>query len=126
MNDDLSTLMTNLSAPAPPASLKATVMARIAREADRQDAPVPSAIAPAHPGRDRVVWLSAFIGLAVVLSTVGYAWISAGTLPNVASPRLGPMSIPLIPQGTAGMAIGLGLLVYLAGLFGPLRSDSRK
>lgn len=124
MNDDLTTLMTKLSEPSPPPSLKATVMARIARDADRQDIPAAAATAPAHPRRDRLVWLWALAGLAVVVSGSAYGWISTGTLPNLASPRLGPMSIPLIPQSPAGMVIGLGLLVYLAGLFGPLRSGA--
>lgn len=121
MNDDLATLMTTLSEPAPPASLKATVMARIAREAEDRQPPSP---APARSYRDRLVWIAAFAGLAIVAGAVAYGWLEAGSLPSGMSPRVGLVTISLIPDGPSALVVGLGLLVYLAGLFGPLRSGA--
>ncbi len=126
MNDELTTVMTRLSEPPPPASLKATVMARIARDANVANAAPSVAAAPARRGRETLVWLSAVGGLALVICAVAYGWLEAGALPSAMSPRLGPTTLSLLPAGPAALVIGLGLLVYLAGLFGPLSTSGRK
>jgi hypothetical protein len=47
-------------------------------------------------------------------------------LPSFTSPLIGQGSPTLIPiQGSAVLIIGLGLLIYLAGLFAPLRPPSQ-
>jgi hypothetical protein len=126
MNDDLATVMTRLSEPAPPPSLKATVMARIARDAgDRQSAHSVSTV-PAGNYRDKLVWIAMVAGLAVVAGAVAYGLLDEGSLPSMMSPRVGPVRIPFVPDGPSALVVGLGLLVYLVGLFGPLRSDARR
>lgn len=117
-NDDLAAVMQHLREPMPPASLRATVMARIARDADRPHvAPLP---------REQPRWLLAIVGLAVVLGAVAYGWFETGVLPDVLSPRIGDR-LALVPaQGSMALLVGLGLLIYMAGLVGPLRSGDRR
>lgn len=122
MIDDLHASMTHLREPAPPPTLKATVMARIAREADREPADAAAEAASAKRRRERPMWLWTFAGLVVVLCASAYAWLEGGLLPDLISPRMagGLASIPT--QGPAALILALGLLVYMAGLLAPLRS----
>ena len=112
MNDDFSIQIAKLNEPSPPASLKAVVMARIARNADAPRA-VPAATAPRRHRRDWLVWLWMFAGLAIVGGAGAYGWFLEGTVPNLTSPRFAPVTMSLIPQGDAAMVIGLGLLVAI-------------
>jgi hypothetical protein len=117
MNDDLAPILSTLSEPVAPSSMTTTVMARIAREADL-------AVAVEQP-RERPVWLWSLAGLVVVIAAVAYGWTTGVGLPDVLGPKVGGR-LALLPMGgplTAVMAVGL--LVYLAGLFAPLRSRSR-
>lgn len=116
MNDDLTPLMTRLPDPAPPSTLAATVMARIAREDEARQV---AAVEPAR--RERPTWIWALVGIAVVVGASAWGWLTAGTLPDLTSPRIGPGTPALMPGGPAAAIIALGLLVYLAGLFAPLR-----
>lgn len=125
MNDDLAPLLKELTEPAPPPTMTATVMARIAREAERR-AEVP-AVAPADRRADVAAWLYTFAGVAVVLLVCGYGWISTRSMPDLTSARIGLGRPTLIPvQGPLLVALGLGLLFYVAGLFAPLRSAGRE
>lgn len=126
MNDEFGELLTRLDEPAPPASLKATVMARIARESEKQDAPAAaSATVRVQRGHDRSVWFWVFAGFFLVIVMSGYGWLAEGALPDVASLRVGPVRVALIPESPAVSIVGLGLLAYLAGLFAPLRTRGR-
>jgi hypothetical protein len=126
MIDHVATLMARLPEPTPPASLKATVMARIAREAELQQDLAAEAADPARIPRERPVWIWTLAGgLATVIGTSAYGWLVAGALPSLTAPLIGGGAPTLIPmQGSAALIIGLGLLIYLAGLFAPLRPSS--
>jgi hypothetical protein len=126
MNDDLATAMTQLAEPAAPATLKATVMARIAREADREPRPAVREPAGTPHRRELPLWLLSFAGLAIVLGASAYGALQAGVPPDVTSPRSlgGQVWLPL--QEPAALAVGLGLLVYVAGLLAPLRAGARR
>jgi len=120
MNDELTPLMTRLPDPAPPPTLTATVMARIAREEEARHAAV---IEPVR--RERPAWPWALVGIAVVIGASAWGWLAAGTVPDLISPRIGTGAPLLTPGGPAAVGITLGLLVYLAGLFAPLRHRGR-
>ena len=122
--DDLTPLLSRLPEPAPPATLRATVMARIEREA-AQHSPRAEASAPVRQGRDRPAWLWTVVGAAVVLGVLVAGWVETGALPGVTLARTGfgsPLVMPGV--GPASMILGAGLLLYLAGLLAPLRSRS--
>lgn len=119
--DDLTTVMKQLSEPAPPASLKATVMARIARDADRQDAAAAGRTASARRQSDRPVWIGMTAGFALVLLASAVGWLQAGSLPDVTSPRIGRGLAWIFVSDPGILVIGLGLLIYAAGLVAPLR-----
>ena len=124
--DDFGALMKQLDEPAPPASLRANVMAQIARDVDRRRVATADGTARA-PRRESAVWLRMLAGLAVVLSANVYAWLEAGSLSDFIAPRIGPASRALIPmEGPAALVMGLGLLIYLAGLLAPLRDGNRR
>jgi len=117
MNDDLAQLLQKLPEPPAPSSMTSTVMARIAREADLAvvvDAP-----------RERPTWIWSLVGLAVVVAAAVYGWANGIGLPDLVGSKVGsrPTLLPMGGPLTAVMAVGL--LVYLAGLFAPLRSRGR-
>jgi hypothetical protein len=126
MIDHVATLMAQLPEPTPPASLKANVMARIAREAELQQDITVEATDPARIPRERPVWIWTLAGgLAAVIGTSAYGWLVKGALPSLTAPLIGGGVPALVPmQGSAALIIGLGLLIYLAGLFAPLRPSS--
>jgi hypothetical protein len=124
-NDDLTILMKQLDEPAPPASLRANVMARIARDADRQR--MAAAEKLVQPPRRDLAWLWTFAGLAIVLSATVYGWLAGGSRPNFTSPRIGPGTFALIPQNLpAALIVLAGILIYLPALFAPLRNPQGK
>ena len=126
MIEDIATQMARLPEPTPPASLKATVMARIAREAELQQDIAAEAADPARIPRERPLWIWTLAGgLAMVFGASVYGWLVRGTLPSLTAPLVGGGNPTLLPiQGSAALIIGLGLLIYLAGLFAPLRPSS--
>ena len=124
MNDELAARLTRLPEPTPPASLPATVMARIAREADAGPAVRTAHSAATRGVRDRLVWVSVLAGLAVVLCGSAYGWLVDGTVLDLTSPRIGQGGPSLTTlTGPAGLLLGLGLLAFVFGLFAPLRND---
>lgn len=126
MNDTLGAVMTQLQEPAPPTTLKATVMARIAREADREQPDAAAQAVRLRRRRESPAWLWTLAGLVVVLGVTAYGWFEAGALPDVTSPRTAG-GLSLIPtEGPLALIVGLGLLVYMAGLIAPLRSGERR
>jgi len=126
MIDHVATLMARLPEPTPPASLKATVMARIAREAELQQDIAAEAANHARIPRERSVWIWTLAGgLATVVGTTVYGWLAGGALPSFTAPLIGGGAPALIPMpGSAALIVALGLLIYLAGLFAPLRPSS--
>jgi hypothetical protein len=122
MNDDIRPLISQLPEPAPPTTLTASVMARIAREADRETAPATAAFA--RQRGEWIFWLWITTGLAIVLGSTVQGWLSGGSLPDLTSPRIGFGGLTLMPfDGPVTVFIAIGVLVYLAGLFAPLRTD---
>ena len=123
MTDDLTHLLSQLPEPMPPSTLTATVMARIEREAEqRAEAPL---AAPANRARE-LAWLWTFAGIALVMMGFINGWVSAGSLPDFTAARIGLNRAPLMPIGpSVTLLLALGLLVYVAGLFAPIRDESR-
>ena len=120
MNDDLIPLLRDLPEPAPPSSLTATVMARIERESDARS------VVPVKTAADLRVWLWTFTGIAIVVVLFAKGWLTVGMPPDLMTPRLGVGRAMLVPiQGPTLWLVGVGLLVYLAGLFAPLRGSER-
>lgn len=124
MNEDLAPLLKELHEPAPPVTLKATVMARIARDVERH-AEV-QVTAPVRRRADLKAWLYTVAGLAAILFVFADGWLSSGVLPDVTSARIGMGRTPLTPFGAPMWVLWLGFIVYLAGLFAPLRDTSSK
>jgi hypothetical protein len=126
MNERLTTqLTTRLPEPAPPASLKATVMARIAREADRREALAARPAPRRRSWRDAPAWLWTTAGIALTAGVRVYQHAQTGAPlgPDAPSPM---RMLTLLPADlTMAATILLGLLVYLAGLFAPLRNRER-
>ena len=121
MNDDLTPLLRELPEPAPPSTMTATIMARVQREAERKaEAQV---VATVKTSVDLRMWLATFAGIALVVVLFISGWQSLGTVPDFTSPRIGSGRAMLVPiQGPTMLLMGLGLLIYLAGLFAPLRT----
>ena len=126
MNDDLAPLLKELHEPTPPPSMTATVMVRIARESERRRED--QITAPVRRTADLAAWLYTAAGLAVVILVFGYGWLSSGALPDLTAARIGlgrPSMMPAL--GPLSAVLGLGLVLYLAGLFSPLRrADSHR
>jgi hypothetical protein len=117
MNDDLAPILSTLPEPTPPSSMTSSVMARIAREAD-------AAVAVEDP-RERPTWVWSVVGLAVVMAAMVYGWATGAALPDLLGSKVGGR-LALLPMGGPLSAVmAVGLLVYLAGLFAPLRSRGR-
>lgn len=131
MIDDNESDLARLPEPAPPAMLVRTVMARVSRLADER--PPATSGSPAAIGRireervaswkDIPAWVMALAGVAIVLVSWINGRFEAGWWRDFISSQIGTtdqMSTPL--NGSAVLALGFGLLIYLAGLFAPLRS----
>ena len=117
--DDLTPVLARLPEPTPPSTLTATVMARIEREAQEK---VAALAVPARLPEVRA-WLWTTVGVALVLGVLIYGSFEAKAMPDFISARIGIGRAPLMPiEGSAILLLGLGLLVYLAGLFAPMRS----
>ena len=123
MTDDIERLLARLPEPAPPPTLAATVMARIAREPDR--AIVEAVLrSPAITRGDRPAWLWAVVGLLIVVGLTVDGWVSAGLSPDLTSSRIGIGRLALMPvEGPGVLLLAVGLWLFLLGLFAPLRRD---
>jgi hypothetical protein len=116
------TLSAGLAEPVPPAALKTTVMARIARETGRPSPSAPEVVAGPRRWRDLPAWLWLMAGIAAVAGVGFYERIQAAL-----SQEWEGVSVPLatrlpMPEDRAtAVVLALGLLVYLAGLLAPLR-----
>ena len=90
MIDDLAPLMTRLPDPALPASFRATVMARIERDIDRQSTAAAEDAALALRQRDLPAWLWTLAGLVVVVCASAYGWFETGSTSMLRRPRPSP------------------------------------
>ena len=123
MMDDLTPVLSRLPEPMPPSTLTATVMARIEREAEQRAS---TTVVPGSRARELQPWFWTFAGVAVVLLVVVKGWLSSGALPSFTSARIGFGHAPLMPVDTrVSLFLALGLFVYVAGLFAPLRSGGK-
>lgn len=115
MIDEIGPLLARLPDPEPPSTLSATVMARISREPDRQELVAREAVPRDRPFRAHIL-----AGVVVVLAVTVHGWIGGASVPDVVSWRIGlPQLVP--SGGPAALLIAIGLLVYVRGLFAPLR-----
>jgi hypothetical protein len=118
MSDDLRPLLERMDEPSPPASLAAGVMARI----EREGAPARVRVATSAGGAERAVWIWALTGLALVIA----AWSSLPS-PSSLMPSAGLGGGRFLPAVGAGLVpLVIGLLLFLKGLFAPLRPGSRR
>jgi hypothetical protein len=130
VSDTVESDLTRLPEPKAPATLVATVMARVSRLDDARPAAIFAAAPPkrrspaARAGhwKDVPAWVTALAGLAIVFVswTAGRlepsSWL--GFVPSQIG-TLNPVRLP--PGGPAALGLGVGMLLYLAGLFAPLR-----
>ena len=124
-NEQLDGLLARIPEPTPPPAFKATVMARIAREADQ---PLPDpAVVRTQRRRDRRAWMLASTGLLLAAGALAYPYLAAQVIPDL-SARMSPISAGAgAASGSLGILVAVGLLLYLAGLFAPLsQGDSRR
>lgn len=120
MTDDLKLLLQQLPEPEPPSSISATVMARIAREVEQR---AEAQTSPAVVTRERPVWILAVAGAAIAFLVLVNGWLSTGSMPDMTSARIGigrPAVIPILDLRLTAL-LAVAFLVYLAGLFAPLR-----
>jgi hypothetical protein len=118
MNDDIGSMLKRLSDPAPPATLAASVMARVAREREESRSKVGRVAAR----QDRRFWLWTPGGLIMTLVVIVPAWLGVVRSTAVTSWLPGIGTLGLVPAtGPGVLLLALGLLIYLAGLFAPLR-----
>jgi len=123
MLDDFEQRLARLPEPIPPSTLAATVMARIAREPDPVTtiAGVPGPVL--HTGY-LADWLWTLVGILAVMGLTVHGWVTLGAPPDVLSPRIGRSAGVLMPITGSGMLLlALGLWLFLAGLFAPIRRD---
>jgi hypothetical protein len=129
MIDEMASKMTRLPSLAPPASLAANVMARVARLSDERSVVRPavrtSLIGTESSSSERLAWVSGLAGLVIALGTYVHREMAAGTLPDFTSSRIGHVQLVTMPIEPAMLVLALGLLLYLKGLFSPLRRGNR-
>jgi hypothetical protein len=126
MTEGVERLLARLPEPTPPPTLEATVMARIARLPDRAGTAMPMRRRVATRGEPSA-WILSVVGLLVVVGLTVHGWLAGGVLPDVTSARIGfgRQSVMAI-EGWSMLLLGLGLWLFLAGLFAPLRSKGRR
>jgi hypothetical protein len=130
MIDEVASKVTRLPDLAPPASLSANVMARVARLSDERSvvrhAAGTSLIGTESSSRERLAWVWGLAGLVIALGTYVNREIAAGTLSDLTLSRIGRLQLVATPVEPAMLVLALGLLLYLKGLFSPLRSAASK
>jgi len=115
-----------LPGPDAPGDLASIVMARIAQQPEAGSATDPvteRALAVAH-GRDWSQALTALGALVAGLALILTMPSGTAALGDFATPRFSAAApLAMVPSsGAAALAIGAGLLLYVAGLFAPVRS----
>jgi hypothetical protein len=123
MIEPIEARLARLAEPASPPALAATVMARIARASAPGPATAGQAVRPPATVRGGSLGgLWAFIGTVLVIGVVVHGWIATGSAPDLLSSRIGNGGLVLMPvQGWTSLLLCAGLVLYLRGLFAPLR-----
>ena len=124
MIDEVAPTMTRLPDLAPPASVAANVMARIARLPDRSSLVIPaetSAVTTESRRGERMPWAWALAGLVVAFGAYVRSEIGVPSFPPFTSSRIGHLQLVTMPLEPAMLILALGLLLYVKGLFSPLR-----
>jgi hypothetical protein len=130
VNSSPESALTHLPEPEPPVTFSRSVMARVSRSAKEQRWARPVRVSPTSGSRSLLVGralelafrVAAIGGFAIV--TISWTY---GMLVNGAGLQLVPsapwLSTPLrMPPGGPGtIGLALGLLLFVAGLFAPLR-----
>ncbi len=119
-------ILARLPEPAPPAGLAAAILARTARldterAAVSRDAP---AVAAAKARSDRPAWAAAIAGVTIGLGAQMYGLLAGESTLDLVSSRIGDGTAGLLEMPHADPVVFLlaaGLLLYLTGLFAPLR-----
>ena len=126
MTKGVERLLARLPEPTPPPTLAATVMARIARLPDRAATAMPMR-RPVPTRGERPAWALTAVGVLVVVGLTVHGWMAGGVLPDITSARigLGRPSVMAV-EGWSTLLLGLGLWLFLVGLFAPLRSKGRR
>ena len=107
-------------------------MARIARLPSERSSllPVEAFAVQTKSGRgERLAWGWGLGGLVIASGMYVRIEMAAGTLPDLTSSLIGRVPLVTIPVEPALLVLGLGLLLYLKGLFSPLpraAPDERK
>jgi hypothetical protein len=123
--------LTSLPDPVPPTTLAATVMARVSRLPEGRPRAARSTSGRSRISReDRIGrWTglaaaaAALTGVAIVVVSWLAGRLEAGSWLARISPRVGtPLAGWVPPGGFAVPGIALGLLLYVGGLFAPLRN----
>lgn len=111
-----------LPGPDTPGDLASIVMARIAQLPESGSA----AAAGAPRRRDWTQVITVLGGLVAGLALILTTPTGADVLGGFVTPRFGAAgALAAVPSsGPATLAIGLGLLLYIVGLFAPIRHDS--
>ena len=119
-----------LPEPALPEGLSASITARIARvDEERAAAALESPrVVRTESGRARLAWAAALAGATVGLGAQAYRLAVGEAALDLTSPRLGGLMtgvVEMLPATPAAAFLAMGLLLYLAGLFAPLRDAGR-
>lgn len=123
MTEPVEARLARLAEPRAPSALAPNVMARIAR------LPVTDPVTAGQPGRKparRSEWRLgaawASIGILLVIGVVVQRWIATGSIFDLISPRIVAGGLGLMPvEGWTSLVLCAGLVLYLRGLFAPLR-----
>jgi len=123
--------LTRLPEPEPPAALVKTVMARVSRlDEERPPASLasPAPMGSSREGRvggwkDVPACVAALAGLALVVVSWIDGRLEADSWVDLVSLQVNaPTLVRMPPDGSTLLGLALGLLLYVVGLFAPLRS----
>jgi hypothetical protein len=120
----LETGLAGLPEPAVPDGLTTAVMARIARVGDARERAVAEGAQRAETRSVRRAGWWALAGQAAGLAALAFLAVRGGVPPDLTSPRIGldTSSVVPLPEGTlTWIVLATGFLLYIAGLFAPLR-----
>lgn len=130
MIDEVESKMTRLPDLVPPASLAAHVMARVARLPDGRSLVLPatrtSRVGTESRTRERLAWVSGLAGLVIALGACIHREVTTGTLPDLTSLHVGHVQLVTMPIEPVMLVLALGLVLYLQGLFSPVRRAATK
>jgi hypothetical protein len=128
MTERLTSEMGRLPELVHPTSMATNVMARIARLPDERTRiphvpDTPRTVTTPAQG-ERLAWTWILAGVAIVFGTYIYGGVAAWAPPDLTSFRIGTVQLTTLPgKDPVVLCLAAGLLLYLAGLFSPLRRE---